>query len=123
MKVCNLHLTILQPVGYYDFPPRAGAFGGSSNGETRSILKVNIFGFEFITFSRVFQAAPSLVTQEQRHSAEEVFLKFRRSKTPYAVCKEILGNYKEPALPFMLKCSGLVCSIILIARGFKSNIN
>lgn len=38
----------------------------------------------------VFQAPPNLVTPQQRQSAEAVFLEFRKTKSPYQLCREIL---------------------------------
>lgn len=37
-----------------------------------------------------FYAAPNLVTTEQRHNAE-VFLNFRKFKSPYELYRQILG--------------------------------
>lgn len=38
------------------------------------------------------QAPPSVSDPQQRHSAEEVFLSFRKSKLPYNVCRYLFGE-------------------------------
>ena len=40
--------------------------------------------------AQIILAAPNLVTTEQRHNAEEVFLNFRKLKYPYKLCRQIL---------------------------------
>ncbi|XP_052740904.1 exportin-4 [Bicyclus anynana] len=40
--------------------------------------------------AQVLMAPPNLVSSEQRHQAESVFLEFRSTKNPYQLCREIL---------------------------------
>lgn len=39
------------------------------------------------------QASPSVVTSEQRHAAELIFLNFRKTQAPYAISKHIFGKF------------------------------
>ncbi|XP_022913181.1 exportin-4-like [Onthophagus taurus] len=48
----------------------------------------------------VVNAPPHLVTAEQRRIAENVFMDFRQSKSPYVICREILENSKIPFVLF-----------------------
>nr|XP_031849996.1 exportin-4-like isoform X2 [Nomia melanderi] len=40
--------------------------------------------------AQVILVSPNLITTEQRRSAEEVFLNFRKTKSPYQLCQQIL---------------------------------
>nr|CAI5835178.1 unnamed protein product [Callosobruchus analis] len=45
---------------------------------------------ELESAANIIMAPPNVVTNEQRHAAESIFLDFRKTKSPYNICREIL---------------------------------
>ncbi|XP_030763867.1 exportin-4-like [Sitophilus oryzae] len=50
--------------------------------------------------AQIIMAPPDIVSNEQRHSAESIFLNFRKSKSPYGLCREILENSQNQYVMF-----------------------
>jgi hypothetical protein len=47
---------------------------------------------ELESAAAIIMAPPNLVTNEQRHNAEYIFINFRKFKSPFVICREILDN-------------------------------
>lgn len=71
----------------------------------------NLWLMKFSPCLYLFQAPPNLVTNEQRHAAEAVFMNFRKTKSPYILCKHILGKCANNVL--LSFCSALVPGEVL----------
>ncbi|XP_014359373.2 exportin-4 [Papilio machaon] len=56
--------------------------------------------------AQILMAPPNLVTPEQRHQAESVFLEFRTTKNPYQLCREILE--KSTSEYVLFEAAGLI---------------
>lgn len=50
--------------------------------------------------AEIIMAPPNIVSSEQRHAAESVFLNFRKSKNPYNICREILEKSQNQYVMF-----------------------
>ncbi|XP_059487994.1 exportin-4-like [Neocloeon triangulifer] len=56
--------------------------------------------------SEILLAPPNIVNKEQRQSAEQVFLNFRKTKSPYALCRYILDTSRVDYVLF--EAAGLI---------------
>ncbi|XP_072932819.1 exportin-4-like [Epargyreus clarus] len=61
--------------------------------------------------AQMLMAPPNLVTSEQRHQAESVFLEFRSTKNPYQLCREILEKSTSDYVLF--EAAGLLKSALI----------
>ncbi|XP_018330487.1 exportin-4-like [Agrilus planipennis] len=50
--------------------------------------------------ANIITAPPNLVTDDQRRAAETIFLSFRKTKSPYNICKQILETSNVPFVLF-----------------------
>ncbi|XP_032516435.2 exportin-4-like [Danaus plexippus] len=61
--------------------------------------------------AQMLMAPPNLVTSEQRHQAESVFLEFRSTKNPYQLCREILEKSSSDYVLF--EAAGLIKTALI----------
>ncbi|KAJ0183373.1 hypothetical protein K1T71_001349 [Dendrolimus kikuchii] len=61
--------------------------------------------------AQMLMAPPNMVTSEQRHQAESVFLEFRSTKNPYQLCREILEKSTSDYVLF--EAAGLIKSALI----------
>ena len=61
---------------------------------------------ELESAAQMLMGPPNLVAQEQRQQAEQIFLNFRKTKSPYHMCKQLLEQSKNNYVLF--EASGLL---------------
>ncbi|CAH1975147.1 unnamed protein product [Acanthoscelides obtectus] len=55
---------------------------------------------ELESAANIIMAPPNVVANEQRHAAECIFLEFRKTKSPYNICREILEKSQNHYVMF-----------------------
>ncbi|XP_018907814.2 exportin-4 isoform X3 [Bemisia tabaci] len=55
-------------------------------------MEVQVVQQQLETAAKIILAPPNLVTNEQRHAAEAVFLNLKKSKSPYALCRHLFES-------------------------------
>ena len=79
-----------------------------------SSLDPNALLLQLESSAQILLSPPNLVTSERRHEAEAVFMQFRKTPSPFHLCKHILGE-KDAELIFNM---GMLIFLVLLSSLF-----